>query len=113
MIGLSTLLFAAGLLVALMLVYTLGMPGWITGASVLVGGWIGLAIWQGSDPAILAVQALTAALVLWFGFYWTLRHRAWQARTTKDRGEAEERQLQVQAIIQDLRDKISAKAAEV
>lgn len=113
MIGFSTWLFTAGLVGVMGLVYGFGSAGWISGCALVAAGWIAIVLQEGRDPAVSAVQALVGALALWACLRWMLRHRAWQRRIVEDRGEAEEKQRQVQAIIQDVRDKITAKAAEV
>ncbi|MFA5976056.1 MAG: GGDEF domain-containing protein [Elusimicrobiota bacterium] len=113
MIGFYTWMFTAGLVLALGLVYWFGVAGWVVSAILLVGGWSAVAMNGTSDPAILAVQVLVAVFVMWFSLRWTLRHQSWQERSAKDQAESDEKQRVVQTAIQDIREKIAAKAAEV
>jgi diguanylate cyclase (GGDEF)-like protein len=111
--GLSTLLFAAGLVAALSLVYAAGMTGWIIAAFSIMAGWAAILIFGWADPALLAVQLLAAFVTMGLGLRWTLRHRAWQERIAKDRRDASDSQFQVQGAVQHLKDKIVSKASDV
>jgi len=111
--GLATLLFTLALLLVMGLVYAAGMGGWMAGSVLICVGWGVTAFFKWGDFAVLTVQALAGVLTLWLSMRWTLRHRAWERRTEKDRGEGVESQLQVQGAVQLLKDKIVTKAAEV
>ncbi len=111
--GLATLIFTFGLVLVLTLVYAVGRWGLILGALGAVLGWALMAINGWSDPAVLAVQALTGLLVLGLALRWTVRHGAWQARLGKDRAEAEEKQNQLVGAVDHLKELISAKATDV
>lgn len=113
MVGLGALLFLVSEILDLVLVYTLGMGGWIAGSILVVGCWTALAFLGWGDPADLALEALCSVLGVWMTLRWTMRHQDWQKRITKDRREGEEKKQQVLAVVQDLREKITLKSQEV
>lgn len=111
--GLSTLLFAAGLILSLVLTYAGGTAGWVISAIGLLFGWMALALFHWAEPTILCVQAVGAFFTLGLGMRWTLRHRAWQKRIAKDRDDASQNQLQIQGAVQHLKEKIIGRASDV
>jgi diguanylate cyclase (GGDEF)-like protein len=113
MTGLSTFIFATGMVLVLVLAYAGGVPGWVAGAALLFGGWIAIAFMHAADPAVLAVQALAGLLTLVLSLRWVLHHRAWKSRLAKDRREADGGQQQVRGVVEDLKSRIAVKAAEV
>jgi diguanylate cyclase (GGDEF)-like protein len=113
MSGLSTVLFAAGMVLALALAFAGGLSGWWAACFLLTCGWCAIAIFGWVDAGVLAVEALSAGLLMWLALRWTLRHQAWQKRIGKDRGEGHEAQLQIQGAVQALKDRIVAKASDV
>src|SRR4029077_6186759 len=83
------------------------------GIVLVLLGWSVTAFFGWCDPATLAVQALSGGVMLWLALRWTLRHQSCQGRFSKDRGEAEEKQSHLQGAVEDLKEKISTKAADV
>ena len=113
MTGLSTLLFTFGIVLAMVLVYAMGMAGWITGSLLLVGGWTAILVLKASGPAALAVQALAACVTMGTTLRWIFAHTHWQKRIGKDRREADENQQQIRGVVNDLKSRIAVKVTEV
>jgi diguanylate cyclase (GGDEF)-like protein len=113
MSGIATFVFALALAMSLGLVYAAGMTGWVISACLLAAGSLATLFFGWADPAILAVEVVAAGFTLWLGLRWTHRHGAWQARTAKDLREANETQLQLQGVVQALRERIVQKAGDV
>jgi diguanylate cyclase (GGDEF)-like protein len=113
MSGLSTLLFTLALVVALALVYGVGMAGWILGSIMLLGGWVAILVLKAADPGAAAVQALAAVVTMGLSLRWVFRHTQWQKQAAKDRRETEDKQQAVRAVVDDLKARIAVKVTEV
>jgi len=111
--GLSTLLFTLGLVLVLGLVYAAGMGGWIIGCFLVLGGWVAILILKASDAGALAVQALSAIVMMGLALRWVFRHQEWQKGLVKDGQETEEKHQQLRGVVDDLKDRITSKVAEV
>ncbi len=111
--GLSALLFTLLLGLSLGMAYGFGMAGWAAGVLAVGAAWVAMAALGWADPSVLAVAAAAGCFVLGLGLRWTLRHRAWQGRIAKDRGEAVDSQQQATSSLAQLKQSIVQKAAEV
>src|SRR5947207_123683 len=111
--GLSALVFGAGVLIMLIGAYGGGVMGCLVTATLLVSGWLVMAFYSWVDLSIFVVEGITGALAFWIALRWALRHRAWQQRLEKDQDQFKDRLLQMEGAVQNLRETVSAKGADV
>lgn len=111
--GMATFLFTLGVVLAMGVVYSGGMAGWITAAFMLLAGWMAMLILQWADAGALAVQALLALVTMGMALRWVFAHQHWMERIAKDRREADEKHQQIQGVVADLKSRIAIKVTEV
>src|ERR1019366_3585479 len=111
--GLGAFTVGVSVIILLLSAYGAGMPGCIGGGIVLLVAWVLTAAMSWADPITFMVEGITGALAVGLALRWSLRHRAWQERIGKDNRLWEERQLQRQGAVQQLRETLSTKGAEV
>ena len=111
--GLSALLFGAGVIVMLIGAYGGGVAGCLVTGTLLVCGWLIMAFYSWADLATFAIEGITGGLAFWIAIRWALRHRAWIQRTQKDSEHSKVGLLQVEGAVQQLRETIVGKGADV
>jgi len=111
--GLSALIFGAGVVLLLGGSYAAGVVGCLITGTALALGWLIMAFYSWSDLSTFVVEGVTGALAAWIALRWSLRHRAWEQRMLKDQEQAKERLLQLEAVVQNLRDTVAAKGSDV
>jgi diguanylate cyclase (GGDEF)-like protein len=111
--GLSSLIFAVGTVLLLAGAYLGGVTGGLVTGTILAVGWLVMAFYSWSDFAAFAIQGLTGGLGFWIAMRWALRHRAWDQRCEKDAEQSKDRLLQMEGSVQQLRDTLVTKGADV
>lgn len=113
MIALNAFLFSLLLLMALGMVYAIGMPGVWMGTGTLLLFILGSGGLGWSDPGLVVVQGLTGAGVLAFAARAALRHAAWQSRLAQHRQDGRDKEQEIERQLQLLKDRIVEKADDV
>ncbi len=112
-LGFCSFLFGGALVAFFILVQMTAMTGWTVGTALLTSLWLCTAYFGWADPALLAVEAIALMIVVGMALRWTLRHQAWQKRISKDRAETDQKQADVQTHIQQLKEKMGVRSAEI
>lgn len=105
--------FTAGLTLALGLAYGVGFVGLATAAILVCAGWAAIIVFHLGDVSVYLVQLSAAGLTFGVSFRWILRHQSWRKKIGRDIKEAEDRQQQIRGVVDDLKNRISIKAADV
>lgn len=113
MVSASAFLMGALWVAALFTAYGIGMTGVWIAAFVLLGGILTTGVMGWSDPAMLTLHTMGSGVVLWFSARLSLRHGAWQARIARDRQQAKDKHQDVERLVQQLKDSIGTRAADV
>jgi diguanylate cyclase (GGDEF)-like protein len=111
--GLSALIFCGGIVILLIGAYGGGVMGAFVTGVLLAMGWLVMGFYSWADLTTFAVEGLTGGLAFWIALRWALRHRAWEQRQAKDFEQAKDRTLQVEGAVQQLRETVAAKSADV
>jgi diguanylate cyclase (GGDEF)-like protein len=111
--GLSAIAFGSGVLVLLAGAYGGGVAGCLISGTLLAMGWLAMAFYSWADLSTFAIEGITGALAFWIAMRGALKHRAWQQRVSKDQEQGKDRLLQIEGAVQQLRETVVTKGADV